>query len=100
DSHPGKGHDKEVSEVRWMNAGEVKHHMNHGRWRFQNDQAYLYLRWLHNRAYSENEIEGNETSLNETEVESFEGNGTTAQLKSAPVNMTNTTGHERRLLLI
>ena len=23
DSHPGKGHDKEVSEVRWMNAGAV-----------------------------------------------------------------------------
>eukprot|EP00439_Symbiodinium_sp_Y106_P043072 s2226_g5.t1 len=46
DDHPGKGHDHEISEVRWMNADEVRREMNRGMWRFQRSQAYLYLRWL------------------------------------------------------
>lgn len=45
-SSPQKGPDHEVSQVRWMDAGEIDAHLQHHEWRYQDQQAYLYLDWL------------------------------------------------------
>ncbi|CAK9033329.1 Nudix hydrolase domain-containing protein [Durusdinium trenchii] len=56
-SSPRKGPDHEVSMVKWMDVGEIEGHLQHHEWRFQEDQAVLYLDWLvgehnHNRRLS------------------------------------------------
>ena len=45
-SSPRKGPDHEVSQVRWMDAGEIEQHFKHHEWRYQDSQAYLYMDWL------------------------------------------------------
>lgn len=46
DTVPRKGPDHEVSQVKWMDAGEIQNHLQQHMWRFQDDQAYHYLEWL------------------------------------------------------
>jgi len=43
---PGKEPDHEVSSVQWINAWEIENFMSQHMWRFQKDQAHLYLSWL------------------------------------------------------
>lgn len=53
---PGKKPDHEVSSVQWISASEVENYISQHLWRFQEDQAHLYLSWL-------NKFEGNRRLL-------------------------------------
>mmetsp|Transcript_112043 Transcript_112043/g.157081 ORF Transcript_112043/g.157081 Transcript_112043/m.157081 type:complete len:159 (+) Transcript_112043:89-565(+) len=52
-STPRKGPDHEVSVVKWMDASEIEGHLQHHEWRFQDDQACLYLDWLLGRNHND-----------------------------------------------
>mmetsp|Transcript_11397 Transcript_11397/g.19252 ORF Transcript_11397/g.19252 Transcript_11397/m.19252 type:complete len:159 (+) Transcript_11397:45-521(+) len=52
DSVPHKNPDHEVSQVRWMDASEIEGHLQHHEWRFQDDQACMYLDFLLGRNHN------------------------------------------------
>ncbi|CAJ1332271.1 unnamed protein product [Effrenium voratum] len=45
---PKKNPDHEVSSVLWMNEAEIVNHVQEHTWRFEADQAHLYIEWLRN----------------------------------------------------